>query len=252
MTGSGAGPERLTEAEVAQVLRRAAELDAGTVPTTGGLEVAALEDAAREVGLSETAMRLAVAELRAGSLPAPATAPGRLERYGTRMVRVERLIVVDADDARRLLSSRLRRETFAVRRDDGDRVVWEQRSDVAANLRRKLDMTGRLSLKHLRHLSVAVSAVPDGATLVCVETDLGSLRNGILGVAAGGPAAAVAVAGGVAVDAGVGILAVGALPVAGAVGYAGLRVGAAVYRRRAERVADTLTRLLDRIGPPVS
>ena len=69
-TGRGA---RLTSDEVARVLHRAAELEAlddATGPVVA-YDAAAVEEAAREVGLSPAAVRQAVAELRVGVLPTP-------------------------------------------------------------------------------------------------------------------------------------------------------------------------------------
>src|SRR5690606_10059769 len=84
---------RLTPDEVALVLRRAAEIEAASDGTVDdeGLDAAAVEEAAREAGLSPLAVRQAVAELQVGALPvAPATRNGGLT--ASRFVSEQRLV----------------------------------------------------------------------------------------------------------------------------------------------------------------
>src|SRR5690606_33273589 len=89
---------RLSRDEVALVLRRAAELDAAAGgPPPDGYEPAAVEEAAREVGLSPAAVRQAVAELRAGVLPAEGT--GRRRAATSRVVGEQRLVATPPEAA---------------------------------------------------------------------------------------------------------------------------------------------------------
>jgi hypothetical protein len=84
VTDTGRTP-RLTSDDVALVLHRAAEIEAADTGAgdADGFDPAAIEEAAREAGLSPTAVRQAVAELRAGVLaPAPDTSAGRSGRRG--------------------------------------------------------------------------------------------------------------------------------------------------------------------------
>ncbi|CAN5750776.1 hypothetical protein BH24ACT3_BH24ACT3_10780 [soil metagenome] len=254
MTGSGADPDRLTEADVARVLRRAAELDAvDDHPDSWGIEVAALEEAAREVGLSHLAVRRAVAELRADLLPVAADGTGRAdrpERLGPCTLSAERIVPVEAAVVRQRLQVALRRETFALRRDDGTRTVWQRRDDLLATLRRTLELAGRLKLTDTASLTVVIVAVPEGSgTLIWVDADVRTMRNHILAGAAGTPVAATATGGGLLalLTGDVAVLA-GTAPVVAAAGYGGGRLGLAYHRRRAARLADALTRFIDRLA----
>lgn len=251
MSGSGTRPERLNEADVALVLRRAAELDgAEHRPDASGIEVAALEEAAREVGISEGAVRRAVTELRADVLPVATS--GRVERHGPATVRAERLVTFPSGSVRDRLGKALRKETFRLRRTDPERATWERRSDTMAEIRRGLDLSGRLKLGDARLVTVTAVAVPDGSgTLVCLEADIRRTRNGVLTTSTGVPAVLAATGAGALalIDP---LFLLSAPPLTAGAGYAGLRAGAGAARRRAERTTDALHRLLDHLGQPLS
>jgi hypothetical protein len=237
---------RLSRDEVARVLRRAAELDAATERSpVDGYEPAAVEEAAREVGLSPTAVRQAVAELRAGVLPAEGT--GRRRAATSRVVGEQRLVATPPEAALAHIDRFLRTQMLELRRRAGDRSVYRQRTDLVASLRRTLDFAGAIKLDGLRTVDVLVTPADDERTLVRIEAELATSRaNAVAGGAAAGSAVAVATGllGAVLAEP---VLVVGALPAGAVVGGGGIRVAAGRWQRRRDDVAEVLAALLDRL-----
>jgi hypothetical protein len=241
-------PTRLTSDQVALVLRRAAELEA-LAETPGeieGYDSRAVEEAAREVGLSPAAVRQAVAELRVGALPVPSAGrhPERTAR--SRTVSQQRLVEPTPLAVHAAVERFMRSQMFELRRHAGDRAIYRARSDLVASLRRGLDFGGAIKLDGLR--TVTVLATPtDERTLVRVEAELTISR-------------ANAVAGGAALGTGVALftgligavfaepaLVVGALPAGALVGGGSIRVAESRWRKRRDDVAEVLGHLLDRL-----
>lgn len=270
-----ASPERvrLTADEVAAVLRRAVELDAGdpTVPSGSELiEVGTLEQAAAEVGLSPDAVRQAVAELRVGALAAgpgrPAPAPAR-RLVGPPVAADQRVLTLTPEQALDRAGHALRRQLFELRRSEGGRALWRRRTDIASSVQRILDVTGRIKFSSVGSISVTAVPLPGGGraaavattvregrrsaaplSLVRVEADLANLRPVV--------AAGAAVPAGVTLTAGTlislltGDLAFVVATGAGGVaaGGVGLGVARAWYRRQYGEVAELLGWLLDQVG----
>jgi hypothetical protein len=241
-------PARLTSDQVAQVLRRAAELDALTagVGEEDGYDPGAIEEAAREAGLSPAAVRQAVAELRVGALPAPVAdrRPVRVAR--SRMLTHQRLVDVPPGAVLATVDRFMRTQMFELRRRAGDRSLYRPRSDMVAHLRRGLDFAGAIRLDGLS--TVAVTAIPaDDRTLVRVETELTASRATAV---AGGAAAGTTVAlltGVTGALLGEAALVIGALPAGAMVGGGGIRVAEARWRKRRDDVAEAIDGLLDRL-----
>jgi hypothetical protein len=256
-------PPRLSGDEVAIVLRRAVELEALTDDVDGGgpegYDPAALEEAAREVGLSPATVRQAVAELRAGVLPVPApqdrkgvarrrTTPGGMPTpvAGSRMVAQQRLVEPTPAEVDAVLDRFMRTQMFELRRRAGDRAVYRPRRDLVANLRRRLDFAGAIRLDHLATVTTVVVPAEE-RTLVRVEAELVASRaNAVAGGAAAGSAVAVLMGfiGAVFTEWG---LVMAALPAGAIVGGGGIRVAEARWRRRRDDVAEALGGLLDRL-----
>jgi hypothetical protein len=276
---------RLSSDEVALVLRRAADLEAEAErpAAPGGVEPAAVEEAAREVGLSPEAVRQALAELHAGAL-GPS---GRSGRRGLAArspagvaahVAVEaRLVAAEADTVHATTADFLRREAFGLRRHHAGQAVYHRRTDVGARARRLVHAGGSMQLSGVRTVTVAVTALDTSATpvargaaepvaagdgrvgdaggsgrrhLVRVEAEVASNRLGDRLRAAGAAAAAgttLAVAG---LLAGLGLLAV-AGGVAGGVA-ARLWLGRRLRQRRRDEVREVLAALLDAVEDPSS
>jgi hypothetical protein len=176
------GAERLTQEEIALVLRRAAELDAelpGAVDDR--LPVEAIEAAAAEVGLPAVAVRQAVAEFRAGLLTDEAPqAPAPTSVVEAAVVPLEPAAALAA--VGRWLTS----QTFHCHRGRDGVEVWRVREDWVAGVTRKLDWSATVRLKEVREVVVRTIAV-EGGTLVRLEATLG-------GAAAAAPGIGLAVA----------------------------------------------------------
>jgi hypothetical protein len=240
-------PARLTSDEVALVLHRAAEIEAlaDTRGGTDGYDPSAVEEAAREVGLSPAAVRQAVAELRVGALP-PAAGGRRTKSVVSRTVTHQSLVATSPDAVHAAIDRFLRTQMFELRRRSGDRAVFRPRSDLVASLRRGLDFGGAIKLDGLRTVMVVVTPADD-RTLVRVEAELTSSRAmAVAGGAAAGTAVTVTtgLAGAFVQEPG---LVLAALPAGAVVGGSGIRVAEARWRRRRDDVAEVLAALLDRL-----
>ncbi|HET6950078.1 MAG TPA: hypothetical protein VFI47_06875 [Acidimicrobiales bacterium] len=239
-------PARLTGEEVARVLRRAAELDAlEPDDDPGAYDPAAVEEAAREVGLSPAAVRQAVAELRVGALPAPSV-EGRTPVVGSRSVCHQRLVDRSPETVNATVDRFLHTQMFELRRRAGDRSLFRPRSDLVASLRRGLDFGGAIKLDGLRTITVDVLPADD-RTLVRVEAELTASRaNAVAGGAAAGSAVALGTGlfGALFAEP---ILLISALPAGAVIGGSGIRVAEARWRKRRDDVSEVLASLLDRL-----
>lgn len=238
---------RLTSDEVARVLRRAAEIEAADdrPGSDEGYDQVAVEEAAREVGLSPAAVRQAVAELRVGALPAEAPR-GVARTAGSRLVAQQRLVEASPEAVLAAVDRFLRTQMFELRRRAGDRSLYRQRSDLVASLRRGLDFAGAIKLEGLRTVDLVVTPADD-RTLVRVEAELTSSRaNAVAGGAAAGTAVTLTtgLAGALMAEPG---LVIASLPAGAVVGASGIRVAEARWRKRRDDVAEVLASLLDRL-----
>ena len=247
--GTGA---RLTSDEVALVLHRAAELEALDDATGPGVayDAAAVEEAAREVGLSPAAVRQAVAELRVGVLPTP-PAVGRRGRSRSwavsgRRVTDQRLVDRSPDEALATVDRFMRTQMFELRRRAGDRSLYRHRADLIAGLRRRLDFAGAIKLEGLTMVDVVVTPADD-RTLVRVEAELATTHSSaVAGGAAVGTGVTV-VTGLVGAMAGEAGLVIAAVPAGAMVGAGGIRMAAGRWQRRRDDLADVIGHLLDRL-----
>lgn len=233
--------DRLTDEEVARVLRRAAELDPGSAPQEGGLPVAAVESAAAEVGLEPAAVRRAVAELRAGALD---------DVSGPRFVVCARVVPGEVEASLASVGRYLAGQAFVRARDRGNEEVWRPREDWLAGLRRTFDVAAAIRLKDVDEVVVHAVQV-EGGTLVRlvarlqgavaaapavgtgVGATVGGAGAGFLGLVTGDPALLFAV--------------LGAVPGGAALGAVGWRVGRAARARGRGKVADALDGMLDEL-----
>lgn len=241
---------RLTSDEVAQVLRRAAAIDAAEDADgrNDGFEPAAVEEAAVEVGLSPAAVRQAVAELRVGAIPAEIepSRRARTQALTSRAVCHQRLVTSSPDAVHAKVDRFMRTQMFELRRRSGDRSVYRERSDLIASVRRGLNFAGAIKLEGLRTIDLVVTPADD-RTLVRLEAELASSRVGaVAGGAAAGTAVTVAtgLAGALLAEP---VLVIGALPAGAAVGAGGIRVAGDRWRKRRDDMAEVLASLLDRL-----
>ncbi len=239
----------LTQDEIALVLRRAAELDREQeVPAA--LDVATLEAAAVEAGLSRASVCQALAELRVGALeherrrrlPDGLLGPARLE--------VRRLVPGPVELVERELRAFLRSQLFEQRRHLGERTIWDRRQGLLAGLRRRLDLNGRLVLNGVRQLEVAVAPEPgnDGRpVMVSLVADVGEQRTASAWYLGGGAAAGAGVGAGAALVPGLDLLVLASLPVAAGAALGGHRLGRYHYRREVGEIELALAGVLDRL-----
>lgn len=240
--------KRVSEEGVAAVFARAAELDLERPSGSPHVELDddALVEIGASVGLSEQAVRRAVAEHRAGALvPAAAAAPATW--VGPRVAVAERRVEGDATALRRSVEQQLERQWFRRVRDQGERSVWCARTDVAARVARKVDFRHRLVLRGV--VGVVVTAVDCGADGVAmrIEADPAERRSELgwlVALAALGGAGIGAVVAGVTDPA---ILELASLPGAGIAGGGGLTVARRSYRNQLDRLTDDLAGMLDRL-----
>jgi hypothetical protein len=243
----------LTSDEVALVLRRAAEIEAATSddladPTR--YDPAAIEAAAGEVGLSPSAVRQAVAELRVGSLGAPAggqplARPGRRRRPSD-LVADQRSVSRAPEAVLGSLDRLLRAHLFEPGRRTADRAVFRPRDDLVARLRRRLDFVGAIRLDGVSYVTATATAT-DGGTLLRVEAEMARSRASVV-------AGSAAAGGGVATLMGLGgalfhepTLLITALPAGTLIGAGGLRARGQRWEQKRAEIADTLAALLDRL-----
>lgn len=237
-----------------RVLARAAELQgAGTGAEPGDeLTEAQLLEIAREVGLSETHLRQAMAEERArvpvlddGSFATRVAGPATAA--ASRVVRRAPADVLSALD-----TWMQREECLRLKRRFPDRLTWEPRSDLWSGVRRAVGGGGKsFALARAWEVAATVVVVDDTRTLVRLEADLSSARLARLR-AAGASAGAGAAAGGTLVAVGVTLgaaaVAVGALAVFPVVaGAAGAWAVARSHRDVAARTGLALEQMLDRL-----
>ena len=244
--------ERLNQDQIALVLQRAAELDRdlGSGRPGGGLDEAAVEEAAVEAGLSLSAVRRALAEYRAGLLEVPPDRPRRTHGLlGPATLVVSRTVPGPADAVERHLHRFLNDQLFELRRDHGSRTTWIRRRSLEATARRAIDraVQRRLILREVNHLDVCVLDNGEPWVVVRLDVDVLAARH-----AQGKVAGSAAVVGG-----GMTVATTAAafehpafllLATAGA-GMAGVGhwAGGRLYRNRVADIESGLDGILDRL-----
>ena len=244
----------LDRTAVERVLARAAELQAGGAPGGGGageepgVSEAQLLEIAREVGLSETHVRQALAEERTRvALPEEPEAGWLARVAGPGLATATRLVRGTPATALATLDGWMQREEcLTVKRRFGDRIVWEARRDLVGSIRRGFNISGRgYHLSRADDVAATAIAVDDARVLVRLDARLAGsraarLKSGAALVGAGAVAAAT-----MSLFLLPAFLFVAATPVAAAVG------GSAGLLRQhvhlAERVQLALEQALDRL-----
>lgn len=256
MGDEGGGPNlpvggTLSSRELERVIRRAAELQTARETVPDGLDDAEVVRIGEEVGLDPQHVRRALIELRAESLVPEVDADRALpERaWGAARIQVSRVVPGDAPAVQDSLSRYLRKaESLRPVRDRSGLSVWEPASDLASQLKRGLDFSGRgFELAKARRIEVAVQPLEPGRSLVTMTADLRNQRMAHAGwwMFGGGWAGAAAVGGLV-----FGALAPPLLVVPAVVGAVG---GGATYGARRtfgtlrDRVELTMNGVLDRL-----
>ena len=240
-------PTRLTSDQVAWSCGGPRAGRAGRGPgDVDGYDSRAVEEAAREVGLSPP--RCARRWPSCGWAPClrPVPTAGR-PGGAVRLVCHQRLVEITPMAAHAHASS----ASCAPRCSScaaiaGDRAIYRARSDLVASLRRGLDFGGAIKLDGLRTITV-VATPADERTLVRVEAELTISRaNAVAGGAAlgtGGPVHRPDRRGVRRAGPGGG----GPCPAGMLVGGGSVRVAESRWRKRRDDVAEVLDSLLDRL-----
>ena len=197
-------PARLTldRAALDRVLGRAAELAVRSPESLEALTEEKVIEIGKEVGISESHLRQALAEERT-RLVVPEE-PGIVAHYfgagraeATRTVRGTPDIVLATLD--RWMQSE---ECLQVKRRFPDRITWEARRDLVGNIKRGFNLGGRgYALSKAAEVGATVVRVDEARTLVRLDADLEQPRRGTVAwstvtaaVGTGGGAALAAVA----------------------------------------------------------
>lgn len=175
--------DRVDEEQIALVLRRATELDGQAHAGRSGIDLALIEEAAVEAGLSRESVRRAVAELRAGALALDdADAGSTRSGLGPATLTVSRCVPGPVQAVDDILRRFLHKEQFHLRRDFGASSSWDRRQDMSARVRVSLDkgVHRRLLLREIERVEIAVVEEPGssgGTAMVRVAVDARPLRR---------------------------------------------------------------------------
>lgn len=227
-----------------RVLTRAAELQASTTDSTELLTEAQLLEIGREVGLSPTNLRQALAEERARL--ADQEAGDALSRmFGPAQVSARRTLHGDQTHLLESLDEWMQREeSLQVKRRFRDRILWEPRKGFMSEMTRSFDFRGRgYHLCKAEEIGATIVPLDEGRVLVHLTADVRPARSNRLfaGGAIGTSGATVT-----------GILLILGVfpPVAVAAALAGAGAGYAVARTHQPmvgRVQLALEQVLDRL-----
>lgn len=238
----------MTRAALERVLARAAELQAQTGDDTEspeGLTEQQILDLGKEVGLSSTFLRQALAEERARIEPLPDAASGVAARlFGDTRVAAQRVVPGNADKILATLDRWMQREEWLrVVRQRTDRIIWEPRRGLLSSVRQVL-RGGDNALHRANDIAATVVRLDDQSTLVRLEADFTVLRRTMVGQTGAGTVVGTASS--------VALLAMGVMtPVA--IAPALLIAGASFATSRRshvhalQRALLTLERVLDRL-----
>lgn len=235
---------RLTQEQIAAVLRRAAALDQGQ-GEDDRLDAVAVEAAAIEAGLTSASVCQALAELRVGALEA--VRPARDGLLGPSSLIVQRAVPGPRSSVEGAMRAWLSSQLFEQRRQFGDRTLWARREGMVANVRRRLDVNHRITLNGVRSLDLALAEPPVGGGLVMVRlrADVRDQRLAHAWYVAGGAVAGTAIAGALLlVDP---ATLVASLPAGAGLAVGGHHAGRRYYRREVDKIETALAGLLDRL-----
>jgi hypothetical protein len=230
-----------------EVLRRAAEISAQDrpAPVHGGYDRRALTEAASEVGIERGAVELALAEHDAGIL-AHTDARGGL--LGPSRVLETRVVPRTVPESSGHVTHWLRSQLLHRDERQGTAEVWRPRDDLGAKLRRKIDArtARRVRLGDVDAVEVSVVDCGSGRSLVRLEVVFDDMRRGLRTGVVVVPAAVAPVLGvAAAVLTSEILLAVGSVPLGGALGAVGAVAGRKTLADQRERARRALCSFLD-------
>ena len=238
--------EQFSRRQVELILRRTAELERRGDEALDAIGADDLEKVAAELGLSQEALRQALAEARAGML-APEEAHSLLDRLlGGRLIEARRFVPGEADAVRATVERFMEEQGFQIRRQRQEITVWEPAQGMASWLRRAFGGRTAFRLPREVDVEIRIAAVPGGPHPVLVQLRIDARR--LRSARAGGAALALVLGAGMAVLGAqllpmpVELVAWGAGTTAGVAGAWG---GRRSYLATRERLQVALERFLD-------
>jgi len=236
------GKAAMTPDEAAQILRRAAEIQAAAdLHEDDALDAAAVVRLGSELGLREDAVRTALQERR-GGLPASAAGGRRVLGLDAEVL-VERHVALSAEAVQAGLGMWLRGQWMQRQRNEPGRTTWRPRRGPVADLRRGLDLLRTLELKGVGAVEVRTTSEDAGSRVSVVLSLSGTRTEALVGLVAF-PAGAVGSIAALVVLLGT-PEALLAMPLAGAAGGAGWLGARAAVQARRRQVAEVVERVLD-------
>lgn len=244
--------EPLDASAADEVLRRAAEISAQdhAVPLQGGYDRRSLADAASEVGIERRAVELALAEHDAGILH-HADARGGL--LGASRVLETRVVPRALEESKGHVTHWLRSQLLHRDERTGSVEVWRPRDDLGAKLRRKVDgrTSRKVRLAEVDAVEVSIVDCGEGRSLVRLEVIFDDMRRGLRTGVVVVPTAVAPVLGlAAAALTGEVFLAVGSVPLGGALGAVGTLAGRRTLADQRERSRRALCSFLDGLEDP--
>jgi hypothetical protein len=181
-SGSGDVTPGLGRAALDRVLARAAELQNVTSDPAEEFSESQLLELGKEVGIAPQHLRQALAEERTRAIMETSNG-GSAGWFGSAVVTASRTVPgTQASVLAGLNVWMQREESLRVKRQLGDRMTWEPRTDLVGRLRRILGSIDRaFALAIASEVAATVLAVDDRRVIVTLEADLGGRRKRLAG-----------------------------------------------------------------------
>jgi hypothetical protein len=180
-------PRKLDRAALDRVLARAAELQSSSIEggDAGALTEAEIIQLGQEAGMSTEHLRQAMAEERTRSA-APDDTGIAASLIGPASVRASRIVQGTPRELLDVIDSWMQRqEMLRIKRRVNDRIVWEPRNDLVANIQRNFRLGGgEFALNRAAEVSATATVVDESRTLIALDAGMASYR-GTLGMTTG-------------------------------------------------------------------
>jgi hypothetical protein len=242
--------DKLSRQQLELALRRAAEIERREGAPGDMIAISDAERIAAEAGLSPQAVRQALAEVRTGAL----TPPSVFDRVlGPRRLVVERVVPGPIEFVRRQVDRFFKDQLMRVKRNFGDRIVWEPAAGFATAMVRAFDWNRQYAIGQGLEIECEVaeqSAGPPPRVTVRFLVDVGIQRRHRMGQIAGGAVLGGAMAAGAVPLVGHLLYEIIAIAGGGTMAVAAVMNARSSFRRDNERVKLALDRFLDSLEHP--
>jgi hypothetical protein len=165
----------LTTTQVEEVLRRAIELEQRRRELqTTSLTEEDVERLGSEIGVSASAVRTALVQVRAESLARPSQRLDTMDRwFGPRWFVATRTVPGPRKDVAQVIGSAFGQQLFRVQRNFGETVVWVGGHGLVNGLRQTFDFSGNYYLHPAEVIVSTVMASPGRSDQVDVRLEIG-------------------------------------------------------------------------------